>query len=106
MTEARRPLQVAGLLAAMALASVLLFSGSGGADQSAPMRITTDTPEYCRQLDDRLARMLSATSMSSTEDVQQLSTDGKRMCNQGEVRGGILRLRQALVLLQMVQGAP
>ncbi len=33
-------------------------------------------------------------------EVTSLSTEGQRMCGQGQTRSGIMRLRRALVLLK------
>ena len=55
---------------------------------------TTDTPAYCTQLVRQLADRHSAIL-----DVQRLLADGREMCERGQVRGGIRRLRRALVLL-------
>ncbi|HUN41310.1 MAG TPA: hypothetical protein VMU81_13550 [Acetobacteraceae bacterium] len=66
--------------------------------QGTPQTVTTDTPEYCLQLLDRvsdLVRMAEHPPQEATE----LSAEGERMCNQGQTLGGILRLRRALVLL-------
>ena len=99
MTLPARRLGVLVFVAAIGLAASLPFSGSG-VGQTAPMRVTTDTAEYCRQLDDRLSRTLSATSRRPSPEVEELANDGRRMCDQGEIRAGILRLRQALRLQQ------
>jgi hypothetical protein len=84
---------------------MLLFSGSG-AGQPAPFVLTTDTPEYCRHLGDLLSRTLRATPAPPPPDAVDLSSDGRRMCDEGKIRGGILRLRRALVLMQMLPSAP
>jgi len=70
--------------------------------QSRPDLVTTDTPQYCLQLLDQVSE-LARIKMHPPEEVTDLSTEGQRMCDQGQTRGGIMRLRRALVLLR--QGA-
>jgi hypothetical protein len=67
--------------------------------QERPVLITSDTMEYCDQLQVRLAK----AGASSTE-VKRLAAEGRAMCDHGEIRGGIVRLRRALVLQR--KGAP
>ena len=57
--------------------------------------LTTDTPTYCAQLARQVAERHSALL-----DVQRLLAEGREMCEQGQVRGGIRRLRRALVMLR------
>jgi len=67
--------------------------------QTAPQQVTTDTPEYCLQLLDRISELARIT-VNPPQEATSLSAEGQRMCNQGKTRGGILRLRRALVLLR------
>jgi hypothetical protein len=62
--------------------------------------VTTDTPEYCLQLLDRVSAMVNVASAPPPSEVTSLSTEGQRMCDHGQLRGGIARLRRALLLLQ------
>jgi hypothetical protein len=55
--------------------------------------ITTDTLEYCVSLQHMVVQRGSRLA-----EVQHLLTEGRRMCDHGEIRVGILRLRQALIL--------
>ena len=84
----RRALGVPVLLASLGLAGPAL------ADEPPSFALTTDTPVYCAQL----ARQV-ADRHSLSLDVQRLLAEGREMCENGEVRGGIRRLRRALVLL-------
>ena len=63
-------------------------------DPSTPM-ILTDTPQYCAQLG-----KLVADRHSTLFEVKHLLAEGRDMCQRGVIRGGILRLRQALILLR------
>ena len=64
-----------------------------GRAQDPPPAITTDTVEYC----DHLQHMV-ADRASRLAEVRRLLNDGHRMCDHGEIRGGIARLRKALML--------
>lgn len=83
---------------AIVLAHALL-PVSPASGQSTPAQITTDTPQYCLQLLDRVSEMVR-TRTHPPQEVTELSSEGERMCNQGKTLGGIMRLRRALVLLE------
>jgi hypothetical protein len=63
-----------------------------------PEQVTSDTPAYCQQLAQRLDRLRNGVA-NPPQAVNDLSAEGKHMCDQGLTRGGILRLRSAIVLL-------
>jgi hypothetical protein len=67
--------------------------------QSTPAQVTTDTPQYCLLLLDRVSELVRINT-HPPEEVTDLSTEGQRMCDQGQTRGGIMRLRRALALLR------
>ena len=67
--------------------------------QPLPQRVITDTPQYCLKLLDQVSALLR-TSPPPPQEVTSLSSEGQRMCDQGQTRGGIMRLRRALVLLR------
>lgn len=69
------------------------------AGQSTPELVTTDTPQYCLQLLDRVSELVRVNT-HPPEEVTNLSAEGQRMCDQGQTRGGIMRLRRALALLR------
>jgi hypothetical protein len=87
-------------VAGLGLAAVLL-GATPVLGQPAPQRVTSDTPEYCLRLSDRVSELVRVTS--PPQEVTSLSTEGQRMCDQGQTRGGILRLRRALMMM-MHQG--
>ena len=87
----------AGLLLSLAVGVALLPHTATG--QSAPLVVTTDTPRYCMQLLDQVSDLMRIVSAPPPE-VSSLSTEGQRMCGDGQTRGGIMRLRRALVLLR------
>lgn len=84
-----------------ALSLVLVVDDAGG--QMAPAQITTDTPDYCVQLQEQVGREVRAALSPPPPDVRLLSDEGQHMCDRGQVRGGIARLRRALVLMHQLE---
>ncbi len=68
--------------------------------QSQIPTVTSDSPEYCGELMDRISGMTRAAAMPPPTEAAELSEEGEQMCGQGQVRGGILRLRRALLILR------
>jgi len=66
---------------------------------SGPMRVTTDTAEYCDNLADRVAQAEHAKPQTPPQ-VEELAQEGHRMCATGLIRSGLVRLRRALMLLR------
>jgi hypothetical protein len=93
MVSALRLLGSAGVV--MSLVVLAVGSGLG---QSTTMEVMSDTPEYCVRLLDRLSDLVRMSPAPPLPEVTRLSTEGQRMCDQGETRGGILRLRRAWLL--------
>jgi hypothetical protein len=89
------------LLAMLALGPAGL-SGAGG--QEVVLRVTTDTPEYCFHLMERLQDAVHAQGRPAPADVSDLSDEGEQMCERGETRRGILRLRRALRIILSPSG--
>ena len=83
---------------AIGLAAIWFGLAPVGA-QSPPQQVTSDTPEYCLHLLDLVSEMVRGAPTPPPQEVTYLSSEGQRMCDQGQTRGGILRLRQALVLM-------
>jgi hypothetical protein len=102
MSVNARTTRFVGLVACLGLV-VLLLGVMPVASQAPPQRVTSDTPEYCLRLQDRVSEMVRVASAPPPHEVTSLSTEGQRMCDQGQTRGGILRLRRAL-LMMMHQG--
>ncbi len=79
------------------LVSLVLVTGfSGAALAEQPVRVTTESTAYCRELALRLAGMPSGTR----EPARRLGEEGERLCRAGHTRTGIARLRRALRLAQ------
>jgi hypothetical protein len=72
----------------------LLAAAPAHADDQQSFALTTDTPQYCSQL----AKQITDRH-STMPDVVRLLADGTDMCGRGQIRGGIRRLRRALIVL-------
>jgi hypothetical protein len=87
-------------LAAFGVLLAVVPSVALAVNETTPAVVTTDTPEYCRQLIDRVGQLVSAATVPPPVAVGSLSREGQRLCDQGLTRPGILRLRRALMLLE------
>ncbi len=58
-----------------------------------PMPVTTDTPDYCLSL----ARRMEQAGDTRAE-VRVLWQEGRDMCQRGHIRGGLARLRRAMMI--------
>jgi hypothetical protein len=94
MTSVRTVL-LSGLLLGLGPAALSQTSPTSGR----PMRVTTDTPEYCDDLAGRVEAASRAHPVAAAQ-VQSLASEGRQMCNIGLIRGGLARLRRALIVLQ------
>jgi hypothetical protein len=68
--------------------------------QSGDPIVTSDSPEYCGVLMDRITGITHASVLPPPTEAATLSQEGERMCVHGQTRGGILRLRRALEILR------
>ncbi|MBP0462495.1 hypothetical protein J5Y09_01100 [Roseomonas sp. PWR1] len=55
-------------------------------------RITSDSHEYCTELVGRFARLPGA----AVEPARSLAADGVRLCEEGQPRAGVAKLRRAI----------
>ncbi len=94
------------LLSLLALSATSYAPPSALAEtaQASPMVVTTDTPEYCLHLLDRVSELVQAASGQVPREVTDLTTEGHRMCAHGQTRGGIMRLRSALMIMEQGNG--
>jgi|HubBroStandDraft_2_1064218.scaffolds.fasta_scaffold332810_2 hypothetical protein len=102
-----RSLTTVGLLVALGAVPSISAGPSTAiaqAAQAAPMIVTTDTPEYCLQLLDRVSELVRLAAAPVPREVTDLTTEGHRMCEHGQTRGGIMRLRSALVIMEKGDG--
>ena len=72
--------------------------------QTTPMAITTDTPEYCQKLLLRISEMVHLATAPIPREATDLTAEGRRMCDHGQTRGGIMRLRSALMVMEKGNG--
>jgi hypothetical protein len=94
------PVRVCGL------AAIVLFS-AGPLQAQAPLpELMTDTQEYCTQLRDRLGVLITSSVAPPPHEVVDLSAQGQNLCAHGHVRGGVQRLRRALIIMQQHGEAP
>ena len=82
------------LLLTLTLVAQVPGAPAARADDPQSFTLTTDTPQYCAQL----AKQVTDRH-STLPDVKRLLAEGRDLCDRGEVRGGIRRLRRALVML-------
>lgn len=97
----------AGLLIALgawAIISAAPVAAQMSAIQGKPMEVTTDTPEYCLHLLDRVSELVRLAAVPVPREVTDLTTEGQRMCAHGQTRGGIMRLRNALMMMEKSGG--
>jgi hypothetical protein len=74
---------------------------SGG---SSPMEVTTDTPEYCQKLLHRIGELVRVAMVPVPHEANDLTVEGKKMCDHGQTRSGIMRLRTALMMMEKDDG--
>ncbi len=98
------------LVARIVVAVVALGMGATASmSQTAPppptsgeVRVTTDTPEYCAKLAERVARDEKARP-NAPRQAEELAEEGHHMCDSGLIRGGLVRLRRAWLMLRTVK---
>ena len=78
------------------VAHVPVAHGQGVGPDREPV-VTSDGVEYCNALRGRIIELMHRASQP--REAAALSMEGERMCEHGRTRGGILRLRRAIVLL-------
>ena len=90
----------AGLAAWFALAATARAQSSGEAE-TPPALVTSDTPQFCARLAEQLRQEIRSRRPAAVSDeVRMLEREGRRMCREGHVRPGILRIRRALMILK------
>ncbi len=96
-----------GISAPTVPVAVAIPGAAAGAGSA--IRVTSDTAEYCEQLAQLVTRnelapqAASAKAGSHRAEIDQLAAEGHDMCEAGKIRGGLLRLRRALLLLRAEQ---
>ena len=64
------------------------------------VRVTSESSEYCAQLQDRVDNMMRDSKTPEAEEAASLSQEGERLCKHGKTRSGILHLRRAFILIR------
>ena len=98
-----RPLAAVSLLLTLGALSTITPTRGRAQDlivQTNPMEVTSDTPEYCLHLLDRVSELVRSATAPVPQDVTDLTTEGHRMCAHGRTRSGIMRLRSALMIME------
>ena len=72
--------------------------------QSTPMEVTTDTPEYCQKLLGRINELIQVATRPIPREASDLTAAGRDMCEHGQTRGGIMRLRSAIMIIEKNNG--
>jgi hypothetical protein len=72
--------------------------------QNSPMSVLTDTQQYCVELSAEVEEERQALLSPAPAEVEALAQEGRHLCAMGEIRGGIDRLRRAVVLLHLASG--
>ncbi len=70
-----------------------------GPARAEPPRMTTDSREYCAHLASEMVKMRNRRPLTLPY-ARDLADEGTRMCDKGQYRGGVARLRRALMLLR------
>ena len=102
-----RALSIAGIC--LPLGASILTSGAPviaqvGPSGTPPMQITTDTPEYCQKLLRRIGELVRLATAPVPHEASDLTTEGEKMCDHGQTRMGIMRLRSALMIMEKDNG--
>jgi hypothetical protein len=85
--------------AALAALALLVLSQAGAPSDPGPMTVTTDTIAYCDELAEKVDAEREAHPPGDPE-IGRLAAEGRQMCDTGLIRGGLIRLRRALLLLE------
>ncbi len=91
--------RTAGLAGLTAGAGFFVLLGAPGVSNSPPLVLTTDLPRYCLQLSDRVDELMHVAPGPLSDEVVSLTTEGRVLCDKGRVRGGVMRLRRAVLLM-------
>ena len=102
-----RPVLASALLLLGVLPCASVASGppgdapeAAGPGDARVMVVTTDSSAYCHTLSD----VIDARG-ALPQDIAELKARGELLCARGEVRGGITRLRRALLMLNKIPAA-
>jgi hypothetical protein len=91
--------RVAGAAVLLLGLTTLSVAGLDADTQAPPVEVTTDTRAYCQRLSNQVSERMRELKTAPPADVQRLSGEGERLCDAGQTRGGILRLRRAWLMI-------
>jgi hypothetical protein len=93
---------IAATAAGCRLARLAVTAHAQPAETETPAtRVTSDSPEFCAQLADMLRQDVRTHQLEPVPDeVRMLGREGRKMCREGHIRPGILRIRRALLILR------
>ncbi len=101
-TDGRKPRRMRSFLlasgGALVLVAAIVISLLPVEDAT---RVITDTPDYCNQLYHQASTEAQKTPITLAPEVDTLIERGREMCHAGQIRGGIIRLRRALMLMHL-----
>lgn len=96
MSPLVRTTGLAGLTAGLGIA---LIATVPGVSQPPAVVVTTDTAAYCRELSGKLTELVRIAPRPPEDEVLDMGTEGRHLCEEGQVRGGILRLRRGVMVM-------
>lgn len=96
MSPLIRATGLAGLAAGLGIALIAAVPVIG---QPPPAIVTTDTASYCRELSDKLTELVRIAPRPPEDEVLDMGSEGRHLCDEGQVRGGILRLRRGVMVM-------
>lgn len=92
-------LRKAGYAGSVATLLAGFLSAPPARSQPQPMQLLTDTSHYCAELFTEVEATQQSLVEPAPPAVERLALEGQQLCALGEVRGGVIRLRRAMVLL-------
>ncbi|NHO32286.1 hypothetical protein [Acetobacter fallax] len=66
------------------------------AENDSGIEVTSDSRDFCS----RLLHVIDARSNDAVSSIRTLRHEGERLCDEGHVRLGLARLREALIMLK------
>lgn len=87
---------VAGLTTGL---GIVLLATVPGVSRAPPAVVTTDTAAYCRELAAKLSELIRIAPRPPEDEVLNMDVEGRNLCEQGQVRGGILRIRRGVTVM-------
>ena len=77
----------------------MMLPGSARSQAPSPPKMMTDSPEYCAHLASEMVKIRNRRPLTIPY-ARDLADEGTRLCDKGQYRGGVARLRRALMLMR------